>query len=43
MVKHVLKSGQVLTDITGHKVKQQDVPLAYEILKNGGRKNEKGS
>lgn len=43
MVKHVLKNGTVLHDIKGHKPKQQDVPLAYEILKNGGRKNEKGS
>ena len=43
MVTHVLKSGKVLKDITGHKVKQQDVPLAYEILKKGVKKNEKGS
>ena len=43
MIKHILKNGEVKKDISGHKVKQQDVPLAYEILKNGGRKNEKGS
>ena len=43
MVTHVLKSGKVLKDIKGHKPKIQDVPLAYEILKNGGRKREKSS
>ena len=43
MIKHVLKSGEVKKDISGHTVKQQDVPLAYEILKKGVKKNEKGS
>ena len=40
MVKHVLKTGEVKKDISGHKVKQTDCPHAYEILK-GVKKNEK--
>lgn len=43
MIKHVLKNGEVKKDISGHKVKQTDCPLAYEILKKGVKRNEKGS
>lgn len=43
MIIHILKDGTVKKDITGHKVKQSDVPQAYEILKRRVRKNEKGS
>ena len=32
MVKHVLKDGTVLNDITGHLVKRDDAPLAYAII-----------
>lgn len=31
-IKHVLKDGTVLDDITGHVVKIEDVKSAYEIL-----------
>lgn len=29
---HVLKDGRVVDDITGHVVKMEDAPEAYEIL-----------
>ena len=32
MVKHVLKDGTVLQDITGHVVRESDCPAAYKIL-----------
>lgn len=32
MVKHVFKSGETSTDITGHKVTRADCPRVYEIL-----------
>ena len=32
MVKHILKDGTVLKDITGHVVKKEDVPLAYALI-----------
>ena len=32
MVKHVLKDGTVLDDITGHVVKMEEIPQIYEIL-----------
>ena len=32
MVTHVLKDGTVLKDITGHVVKEQDVPEAYILI-----------
>ena len=43
-VYHVLKSGEVKTDITGHIVKMSDVPLLYETLRQIERRiptNEK--
>ena len=42
MIIHVLKTGEIKKDITGHKVKQSECPHAYEILK-GVKKNEKSS
>ena len=32
MVRHVLKDGTVLDDITGHVVKKEDVPSAYALI-----------
>ena len=32
MIRHILKDGTVLTDITGHVVKVEDVPMAYQIM-----------
>lgn len=41
-VVHVLASGEVKRDIQGHKVKPEDVPEFYKILKKEIRKfNEK--
>ena len=31
-VKHILKDGTVLTDITGHVVKMEDARVVYELL-----------
>lgn len=32
MIIHQLKDGTILSDITGHVVKMDDVPLAYSLL-----------
>ena len=32
MIKHVLKDGTVLEDITGYVVRESDCPAAYAIL-----------
>lgn len=41
MIKHVLKDGTVLKDITGHKVTRKDAPRVYQILeKKRGEINE---
>ncbi len=32
MIRHHLKDGKVLADITGHVVKKEDVPMAYALL-----------
>lgn len=32
MIRHHLKDGTILTDIRGHVVKREDVPLAYAII-----------
>lgn len=33
MIKHVLKDGTVLNDITGHMVKKEDATSCYAIIK----------
>ena len=33
-VKHILKDGTVLDDITGHIVKEQDAPPAYTAIES---------
>lgn len=32
-IKHILKDGTVLSDITGHIVKMEDAQRAYAIMK----------
>ena len=32
MIRHILKDGTALEDITGHTVKREDAPTVYEIL-----------
>lgn len=43
-IKHILKSGKVLQDITGHKVTRKDAPMTYQVIeqlnKERKRKNE---
>lgn len=45
MIRHHLKDGTVLTDITGHVVKKEDAPIAYAIIDKMNiereRKNQK--
>lgn len=31
-IKHVMKDGSVLNDITGHLVRKEDVPCAYSLM-----------
>jgi hypothetical protein len=39
MIIHILKDGTILKDISGHTVKKEDAPVAYEVLE---RKKAKG-
>lgn len=32
MITHILKSGQQVKDIAGHKVTKKDVPTYYEVV-----------
>lgn len=32
MIRHILKDGTVLDDITGHVVKMEDARVVYELL-----------
>lgn len=44
MIRHHLKDGKVLVDITGHVVKKEDVPMAYALIDRMNqerRKNKK--
>ncbi len=43
MVKHILKTGEVLEDITGHVVKKEDVPVVYEIRERMSKEAENGN
>ena len=39
MIKHVLKDGKILTDITDHVVKVEDAKAAYALM---DKINDKG-
>ena len=43
MIRHHLRDGTVLTDITGHVVRKEDVPIAYALIDrmNNEREREK--
>jgi hypothetical protein len=41
MVKHITRDGQVLQDITGHKIRKEDAPEIYEILERIRERGEK--
>ena len=43
MIRHHLKDGTVLEDITGHIVRKEDVPIAYSLIDqmNSEREREK--
>lgn len=32
MVYHIMKDGSIKTDITGHVIKMNDVPQAYDLI-----------
>lgn len=32
MVRHILRNGTELKDITGHKVKKEDAPMVYKAI-----------
>lgn len=44
MVRHILKDGTVLDDITGHVVKMEDAKVVYQIMdklnEERGRKHD---
>lgn len=40
-VKHVLRSGEVLDDISGHVIKKEDCPELYRIIEKIRREKEK--
>lgn len=40
MVRHILKDGTVLKDITGYVVKKKDVPNVYAVIMNCKKKGE---
>ena len=33
MVKHILKNGEEVKDISGHVIKKDDAPCLYELIK----------
>ena len=41
MVKHILRDGTVLQDITGHVVKRKDAPEIYALMEQIKRKEKK--
>lgn len=40
MIRHHLKDGRALEDITGHVVKKEDVPMAYALIDRMNRERE---
>ena len=43
MVKHILKDGTVLDDITGHVVKMEDAKVVYQIMDKMNQERQKGA
>lgn len=41
MIIHIMKDGKKVKDITGHLVKREDVPRAYDLMSQMNRKGEK--
>lgn len=41
MVYHVMKSGEIRTDLTGYVVKMKDVPGLYTVIHNIKKKPKK--
>ena len=41
MVKHILKNGKAVKDMTGHVVKKEDAPMVYQIIEQMQRKESK--
>ena len=41
MIRHHLKDGTVLDDITGHLVKKEDVPMAYALIDQMNHERER--
>lgn len=35
MIRHFLKNGTEVPDITGHVVRREDVPILYQMLERG--------
>ena len=40
MIRHHLKDGRVLEDITGHIVKKEDAPMAYSLIDHMNHERE---
>ena len=40
MIKHILKDGTVLQDITGHIIKQESAPVVYQIIEQMEREEK---
>ena len=38
MIKHVLKDGTQVAEITGHVVKREDAPEAYDLMERMNKK-----
>lgn len=44
MVKHILKNGKAVKDITGHTVRKEDAPMVYQVIESVERRiNGEGS
>lgn len=41
-IKHILKNGKVLHDITGHKVTRKDAPMTYQIIEQMNKERTRG-
>ena len=42
MIRHHLRDGTVLNDITGHIVRKEDVPTAYSLIDRMNIERERG-